>query len=515
MRIEYVSHACLHLRTPDVSIVTDPWFDGPCYLNQWHVFPKPVDLDFAEETDVLVITHGHEDHLHAPTLARFPKNAAVYYPYQWTRRSLAFLRRLGFAKVHEMMTFKERLIAPGVKLTMVANGLDSIAVIEHDGQVIVDLNDALNAHHKFIVQRVASQIKKRWPRIDVMICGLGGAGYFPNNVHCNGKDDLEIGELREQFLAYKFCEIVHILQPHYVVPFVPGFALLDRSKQWINETRISRDLLKAYYHDYFDPSDKVQFVNMLPGDVLEDGNWLRLSPYHAQAIDDKLGHLVPEVYASEIEQYNRRVVVPEAEVAELADLLSRTIRKSARVFSRDVLSRVNFVVRFTDVLEPACIRVAFHGEKLRVYRLHNPPDETDLVVSTTTDRLRYALENPWGGDVFMIGYGADIDIVNKDCLEDNMDIIALRLLATFPTTSSRAIREPLRTMRFMMANPALAALAIRQKVMANGNPNKLPFNERDHWLTKNKCEICRACNVPLLSSEFLGSLEAAAGQEAL
>ena len=37
-----------------------------------------------------------------------------------------------------------------------------------------------------------------------MFCGFGGAGYFPNTIRCPGKNDLEIGQAREQLFAHNF-----------------------------------------------------------------------------------------------------------------------------------------------------------------------------------------------------------------------------------------------------------------------------------------------------------------------
>ena len=73
MKIKYVSHACLFIETLDTKIIIDPWFNGPAYQQRWNVFPKPVDIDFIKEVDYIVITHGHEDHLHAETLKLFSR----------------------------------------------------------------------------------------------------------------------------------------------------------------------------------------------------------------------------------------------------------------------------------------------------------------------------------------------------------------------------------------------------------------------------------------------------------
>ncbi len=74
MKLTYVSHASLYIVADSLKVLTDPWFFGPAYFDQWYVFPKPVDVDFVDGITHLIITHGHEDHLHIPTLMKISIN---------------------------------------------------------------------------------------------------------------------------------------------------------------------------------------------------------------------------------------------------------------------------------------------------------------------------------------------------------------------------------------------------------------------------------------------------------
>src|SRR5205823_4273528 len=102
------------------------------------------------------------------------------------------------------------------------------------------------------------------------------------------------------------------------------------------------------------------------------------------------------------------------------------------------------------------------------------PSNANLRITTHTWKLEHSIKELWGGDVFFIGYGADIYVLDDKCLVDNIDIVSIRLLSRFPAASRTMRLEPLRAFKFLSTNRAFAALAIKQKIATRGNPNKLP-----------------------------------------
>jgi len=229
MRIEYISHACLSIDTGDAKIVTDPWIYGSAYCGQWNVFPKPVTTRGLDECQVVLLSHGHEDHFHPPTVGKLPKSARVFYPYAWYGGIKPYLNELGFRDVTEAPTDKTIRVTPETAVTYVVNNLDSIIVIECNGQVFVNVFFVLIRQPPRIVDVFVQHVRERWPRIDTVFCGFGGASYFPNTIHCPGKNDLEIADAREQMFVHAFCRIVHALNPKVAVPFAADFALLHSS----------------------------------------------------------------------------------------------------------------------------------------------------------------------------------------------------------------------------------------------------------------------------------------------
>jgi hypothetical protein len=197
MRIEYISHSCFVIETGQTKIAFDPWITGTAYYNQWHLYPKPVDTTPVENADLILISHGHEDHLHHESLMMIQKKAHIFFPFQWREGVVDYLRHLQFEDITEAVSFKTYHFKD-IKITYLGYSLESVIIVECEGYVIVNINDALNSNHETGVDYVLKKIKSRWPKIDFLLSGWSGAGYFPNKVHYKGKNDDEVARIREQ-----------------------------------------------------------------------------------------------------------------------------------------------------------------------------------------------------------------------------------------------------------------------------------------------------------------------------
>ena len=128
MKIEYLCHSCLFIDTGDTTLIMDPWFKGSCYMNQWHLFPKPADLSCVAQVKNILYSHGHEDHLHSESLKAMPCAARVFYPYQWRKGVVDFFLQHNFKNVTEAVSFKEYKISPTTKIIYLGFGLESVIV---------------------------------------------------------------------------------------------------------------------------------------------------------------------------------------------------------------------------------------------------------------------------------------------------------------------------------------------------------------------------------------------------
>jgi len=153
MKITFVGHASLLVETNDITILSDPWWQGPCFGAQWWVHPEPCRSLVDQSTiDFIYISHGHADHLHLGTLSRLPKSAVVLVAEDLDLNEA--IEGLGFECI-ALPSGEKIEIAPRIHVEISpTHGGDSLDLHRKSGELPSHLN-----RHTFILHRTdAAQI---------------------------------------------------------------------------------------------------------------------------------------------------------------------------------------------------------------------------------------------------------------------------------------------------------------------------------------------------------------------
>lgn len=494
MRITFLCHSSFIIEAGENILLFDPWLQGPAYQQQWYVYPPPVNLGLAKKANIILYSHGHEDHMHAPSMSLLNKEAQVFFPFQWRAGIKPYMKHKGFKSITEAESFKSYTVN-GTRITFLGYSLESVIVVEHDGKVLVNINDALNSNHENASDYLLKQIKLRWPRIDYLFSGWSGASYFPNKVKYKTKDDVETGKIREQYFAHNFCKFSHYLEPRCAIPFPPGFVLLSKENQWINHVKFSRNLVPEYYREHFKGSREIGFLFPWPDDIIEDHGLQKRSALHTQT-PEEIENGYKMLYAKEIEAANQVSCVDAAFVDKLQKELTYWLNKNKILYNPAVLADARFTICFTDTGPQKIFYVWYEDKKFWVWLVDEEPAQRNLRISTRASLLAYSLSRVWGGDALTIGYGLEVQMYDELSLEKNLDIVCVRLITRYPIARKDLLRFPARAARYYLKSPGIASLWLKQKITLKPYVNKFPYNERDHWISYNKCELCKVCNMP-------------------
>lgn len=106
MKIRYIKHSTLVIESGGKKIITDPWLVGN--FRFFPARPRQVKPEELQDLNLILISHGHGDHLHAESLVTLPKQAKVVSPRGLKNK----LIRLGFLEVVELSPGEEFSLPP-------------------------------------------------------------------------------------------------------------------------------------------------------------------------------------------------------------------------------------------------------------------------------------------------------------------------------------------------------------------------------------------------------------------
>src|SRR5918997_6287344 len=121
MRIEYLNHASVIIKSGDLALLFDPWFLGTAFAGGWGLqYYNPDALQKARSCTHLWISHFHSDHLHLPTLKQLANSSPDIIAL--ANHSVNFqigevLQRAGFDKIVRLYERRSLPLTGDIKVT--------------------------------------------------------------------------------------------------------------------------------------------------------------------------------------------------------------------------------------------------------------------------------------------------------------------------------------------------------------------------------------------------------------
>ena len=241
MEFRIVSHACLDITAGGKRLVIDPWLNEPTYWSSWWHCPPPLFGPDIFTADYVYITHWHFDHFDPKTLRKFQKNTTAVVPKFPISGLKQQLEGLGLERVVELRHGERMKLGDDFWLTsyQVSFQDDSVAVVEADGAVLFDLNDAKP------LPSLWRTFRSKYPNVDFMLRSHSPAWSYPTRYTFEDPSDRLPVDSRTYMEA--FVAAAQQLRPRYAVPFASGICHLHREVRDENRYLVSAPEMRAYF----------------------------------------------------------------------------------------------------------------------------------------------------------------------------------------------------------------------------------------------------------------------------
>lgn len=399
MKITFIGHASILVEMGSVTVLSDPWWRGPCFGAQWWNYPEP-HLEALKDCriDYIYISHGHHDHFHPGTLRTLSRDSKVIISRGTSLASP--VRELGFEVVE---LGDEDVFEPGpegVSIRVMGTYSDDTLMTITDGrEVCLNLNDALHAAPEAVQADFVARLKKLFPRIEYVFCGYGVASHFPNCYVIPGKDREATAANRQRYFNRQWAKLMAELEPAFGFPFAADVVFLEEELFWANEpthnTERPTDAFKS-----LNPESPVTTIDIAPGFAIQNGDVLRES-FRKPVSEASLRTTLQD----KIARANRYGRVSEMAVKEVAGLIQKNLEMCAS-YLHSYEGNYRFLIRFRNSQYGIWIEKQGRNVISVVIALdaaHMP--EYDVSYTTRLPYLKWSLTEPFGDEILFVGSG--------------------------------------------------------------------------------------------------------------
>jgi hypothetical protein len=412
MKITFIAHASILVETQGVTILSGPWWQGPCFGAQWWLHPnahlEPIN---ARAPDFIYISHGHSDHLHHATLRRLPKTAKVLVSDALDIAGP--ITDLGFDVIPVSAKVPVE-IAPGVKIEITPTmGGDTFMVIDDGKEVCFNFNDAVHATPDDYQERCIADLLSRYRGPDYLFCGYGTASHFPNCYSVPGMDATATAIKRQAYFNRVWARIAAATKARFAFPFAADLAFFDEDLMWANEPVHNAGRPTDVFNKT-NPDGETQAIDLAPGFCIDRGKIVRevlFEPISNEALRVERPR--------DIKAANQFSHADRGQMEELAGLVKRNVD-----ICIDFLRERRRDYRFLLTLKgaKAAIEIEKIGNEFSVIVVDAPFDEAryDIVFSTRFSYLRRALTTQYGHEGIFVGSGGIFAYRDRATADQNL-----------------------------------------------------------------------------------------------
>jgi UDP-MurNAc hydroxylase len=272
--VRYIYSSCILTKTPDLTILHDPWFTEGIYDGSWYHFPKVEDpINSIGDCDLIYVSHVHPDH-YDPVFLKS-------YFLKWGKKKIIIAN-------HEPNHLANKMRVDNFDVEVLTRPIyiknTKIEIFTHKTGSISDLDSAIiikyidnkasehcvvNSNDIIFDNESIKKLKDIAGEVDILLCGYTGAGPFPQTYFETSDPELKKqSDQKKMEFFRRYQNLIKFMKAKVNIPFA-GKYLLGGKLSHLNEFRGVADPVEVLNFDMnavilADNGGEIDTLNFLP-----------------------------------------------------------------------------------------------------------------------------------------------------------------------------------------------------------------------------------------------------------
>ena len=381
--VEFVNHASVIVSDSNISVLSDPWFEGNAFHKGWNLLHETSHEEVERVLDQIShiwISHEHPDHFSIQFFKTFQekiKNNSIQILFQKTadKRVYNFLNTLNF-DIRELEYNSKISLSENFHITCIKDGFyDSALLTESHSEKILNLNDCEVTNTKR-----ANEVLNVTGPVDVLLTQFSFAAWKGGKNNKKWRDEAaseKINTIKLQIEAFK---------PKFLIPFASFVYFSNFDNFYLNDAANTPETLKEKLREC-----PVKIVLMAPRHIL---GGVSETLNEADAINFWK------------EKYSKISPLNKYDTIELNILKKSFLKYCERIEKNNNLTLIKILRKITPVrafdpviiyLEDLKAKVSFDYVKKRFFQT-----DADPMLSMKSESLDFIFNNSFGFDTLTV-----------------------------------------------------------------------------------------------------------------
>jgi UDP-MurNAc hydroxylase len=263
--IQFINHASVIIKGDNISVLSDPWYQGDSFHKGWNLLCEISDehqLEALNKTTHIWISHEHPDHFSIQFFKKFSyqineRKIKILFQDTKDKRVVQFFKSLSIEYIELKDNVNLKLDA-NFSVTCLKDGFyDSALLLINKNEKILNLNDC-----DVTDKNKAKEFFQKTGEVDVLLTQFSYAAW---------KGGVTNKKWRVQAALEKLNTInlqISTFNPKYVIPFASFIYFSNELNFYLNDSiNKPSDVYERF------KNQKSKIIIMKPNDLIEDKDW--------------------------------------------------------------------------------------------------------------------------------------------------------------------------------------------------------------------------------------------------